>query len=103
MILLKKCFMLKLNLISRMVFGSQVPYATSSHYSTVFSEIFLFREKIPKSLWHRNDWKHGDTDPTQQSFPILNNRFTYVRYVKKGRTIQGDHLNQIGGTTKINI
>ena len=42
MTLMEKCFMLKLNLISRMVFGFQVSYATSGHYSTVFQRYFHF-------------------------------------------------------------
>ena len=50
---------------------------------------------IPKSLWHRNDWE------SEQSFPILNNRFTFIRYAKSGQAIQDYHFNQIERQTKI--
>ena len=56
---------------------------------------------IPKSLWHRNDWESEDADPTEQSFPILNNRFTFIRYAKSGQAIQDYHFNQIERQTKI--
>jgi len=70
MILLKKCFTLKLNLISRMVFGSQVPYATCSHYSTVFQRYFHFVRRYRNHCGTEMIGKMGTQIP-------LNNHFRF--------------------------
>ena len=87
-------FMSKPILILRKKFGFQVPNASCGQKLWPW-DLFLGHQRIPKSLWHRNKLEADDLDPFLESYPILTDRFTFVRYAKKGRFIGDNHSDHV--------